>query len=69
MFQGGGGVQLENFENRFFEITVVPKGPSSGPIFWSGLERSHTHDAGVVATPIFLPKIYFFSKQHLNHNS
>ena len=34
----GGGVQARKVWKQFIEITVDPKGPPSGPIFWSGLQ-------------------------------
>ena len=48
----GSGLQ---FRMHDFVIAVGRKGPPSGPIFWSGLEA--TDHEGVVATPIFLPKV------------
>ena len=34
----GGEGQARNLSKKFFEITIISKGPPSWPFFWSGLE-------------------------------
>ena len=61
IFLRGGGVQALNFQKHYFEITVDPKVPSTGPTFWwvlipETLQRQrggHAH---------FLPKNEYFQK-------
>ena len=52
-------IQALNFRKFFYEITVDPKVPRDGPIFWLGLEA---RDPLAPAMPIFPPKLNFSQK-------